>query len=64
MDYSPWGYRDLEKTELLTLPLSCCYSHWLHQFIFPPVVQDGSHFSTPSSAFIICRLLMMAFCLV
>ena len=31
----------------------------MHQFTFPPTVQEGSFFSTPSPAFIVCRLLMM-----
>ena len=30
---------------------------WLYQFTFPPTVQEGSLFSTPSPAFIACRLL-------
>ena len=29
---------------------------WLYQFTFPPKVQEGSLFSTPSPAFIVCRL--------
>ena len=29
---------------------------WLYQFTFPPTVQEGSLFSTPSPAFIVCRL--------
>ena len=33
---------------------------WLYQFTFPPAVQECSLFSTPSPAFIFCRLLMMA----
>ena len=28
---------------------------WLYQFTFPPTVQEGSLFSTPSPAFIVCR---------
>ena len=35
----------------------CCSPQWLHQFIFPPTVQEGSLFSTPSLAFIVCRFL-------
>ena len=31
-------------------------SIWLYQFTFPPTVQEGSLFSTPSPAFIVCRL--------
>ena len=31
-----------------------------YQFTFPPTVQKHSLFSTPSPAFIVCRLLMMA----
>ena len=30
--------------------------YWLYQFAFPPTVQEGCFFSTPSPAFIICRL--------
>ena len=35
---------------------------WLHQFTFPPTVQEDSLFSTSSPAFIVCRFffLMMA----
>ena len=35
-----------------------CYRlpRWLYQFTFPPAVQEGSLFSTPSPAFIVCRL--------
>ena len=29
---------------------------WLYQFTFPPTVQESSLFSTPSPAFIVCRL--------
>ena len=29
---------------------------WLYQFTFPPTVQEGSLFSTPSPSFIVCRL--------
>ena len=29
---------------------------WLYQFTFPPTVQECSLFSTPSPAFIVCRL--------
>ena len=32
-----------------------CYPQWLYQFIFPPTVQEGSLFSTPSPSFIVCR---------
>ena len=31
--------------------------YWLYQFTLPPTVQECSLFSTPSSAFIVCRLL-------
>ena len=30
--------------------------YWFYQFTFPPTVQERSLFSTPSPAFIICRL--------
>ena len=33
---------------------------WLYQFTFLPTVQEGSLFSTPSPAFIVFRLLLMA----
>ena len=33
-----------------------CLPQWLHQFTFPPTVQEHSLFSTPSPAFIVCRL--------
>ena len=33
---------------------------WLYQFTFPPAMQEGSLFSTPSPALIVCSLLMMA----
>ena len=32
-------------------------TQWLYQFAFPPTVQEGSLFSTPSPAFIACKLL-------
>ena len=33
-----------------------CLPKWLYQFTFPPTLQECSLFSTPSPAFIICRL--------
>ena len=33
-----------------------CLPQWLYQFTFPPTVQECSLFSTPSPAFIVCRL--------
>ena len=30
--------------------------NWLYQFTFPSAVQEGSLFSTPSPAFIVCKL--------
>ena len=33
-----------------------CFPQWPHQFTFPLTVQEDSLFSTPSPAFIICRL--------
>ena len=36
---------------LHTVLHSGCY-----QFTFPPIVQEGSLFSTPAAAFIVCRL--------
>ena len=32
-----------------------CLPQWLDQFTFPPTVQNGSLFSTPPPAFVICR---------
>ena len=32
-----------------------CSPHWLHQFTFPSPVWEGSLFSTPFPAFIVCR---------
>ena len=34
-----------------------CSPWWLYQFTFPPTVKEGSLFSTPFPAFVICRLL-------
>ena len=33
-----------------------CSPQWLYPFTFPPTVQEGSLFSTPSPAFTVCRL--------
>ena len=33
-----------------------CSPSWLYQFTFPPTVQEGSLFCTPSPAFIVCSL--------
>ena len=33
-----------------------CLPQWLYHFTFPPTVQEHSLFSTPSPAFIVCRL--------
>ena len=30
-----------------------CSPYWLHQFTFPSAVLEGSHFCTPSGAFVI-----------
>ena len=35
---------------------SYCLPWWLYQFTFLPTVKEGSLFSTPSPAFIVCRL--------
>ena len=40
--------------------IATLFLHSDYQFTFPPTVQEGSLFSTPSPAFIVCRLLMMA----
>ena len=34
----------------------CHLSKWMYQFTFPPTVQERSLFSTPTPAFIFCRL--------
>ena len=39
---------------------ACCCPMWLYQFTFPPVVQEGSLFSTSSPEFVVCRFLVMA----
>ena len=39
---------------------ACCCPMWLYQFTFPPVVQEGSLFSTSSPEFIVCIFLVMA----
>ena len=31
-----------------------CLSQWLHQIAFPPAAYEGSPFSTPSPAFLVC----------
>ena len=33
------------------------FPQWLYQFTFPPTVYEGSLFSTPSPAFVICGLI-------
>ena len=33
-----------------------CFPYWLYQFTFTPTVQEHSLYSTPSPAFIACRL--------
>ena len=35
----------------------CCSSQWLYQCTFPPTVQEGSLFSTPFPALIVCKFL-------
>ena len=42
------------KCLLLKAPLFCS-PQWLYQFTFPPTVQEGSLFSTPSPPFVVCR---------
>ena len=37
------------------------FPQWLQQITFPPTVQKGSLFSTPSPAFVICRLYLFIF---
>ena len=34
----------------------CCFPCWLHEFTFPPTVQEASLFSTSSPTFVICVL--------
>ena len=36
------------------------FPQWFYQSTFPPIVQEGSFFFTPSPAFVICKFLMMA----
>jgi len=36
--------------------LPYCFPYWLHQFTFPPTGQERPLFSTPSPAFVTCRL--------
>ena len=45
-----WLYSQFFKKSPYRLP------QWLYQFTFPPAMQEGSLFSTPSPAFIVCRL--------
>ena len=45
-----WFYSQFLKESPYYLP------QWLYQFTFPPTVQEHSLFSTPSPAFIACRL--------
>ena len=45
-----WFYSQFFKASPYHLP------QWLYQFTFPPTVQERSLFSTPSPAFIVCRL--------
>ena len=42
---------------MVVLELPTCSPWWVYQFTFPPTVQEGSLFSTPSPAFIVCRFL-------
>ena len=42
--------------DLVTKPPPYCLPQWLHQFTFPPEMEEGSLFSTPSPAFIVCRI--------
>ena len=45
-----WFYSQFFKESPYHLP------QWLYPFTFPPTVQEHSLFSTPSPAFIVCRL--------
>ena len=45
-----WFYSQFFKESPYHLP------QWLYQFTFPQTVQEGSLFSTPSPAFIVCRV--------
>ena len=42
-------------SSILVKELPCCSPQWLHQFTFPPTVQEGPLFTTPSPVFITCR---------
>ena len=44
----------------MTKPPPYRLPQWLHQFTFPPEMPEVSLFSTPSPAFIVCRLFDMA----
>ena len=50
--YSTWSREESDTTEWLSTP---CSAGWLYQPTLPPTVQEGSRFSTPSPAFIVCR---------
>ena len=57
--YMPWGgiagsYGSSIFNFLRTPPY--CFSQLLHQFTFPPVIQEGSLFGTATLAFVVCRL--------
>ena len=45
------------RRDLVTKPPAAahCSPQWLYQFTFPPLVQEGSLFATPSPAFIVFR---------
>ena len=58
VDYSPRGRKESDTTEQLHFRFHFPYHfpQWLYQFTSPPTVQEHSLFSTPSPAFIFCRL--------
>ena len=50
------GLLDHMAALLLFKELPYCFPQWLHHFTLPPTEQKGSLSSTPSPAFVICRL--------
>ena len=52
-----WGLLGQVVVLFLVFKETLCHlSKWMYQFTFPPTVQEHSLFSTPTPAFIFCRL--------
>ena len=52
-----WGLLGQVVVLFLVFKETLCHlSKWMYQFTFPPTVQERSLFSTPTPAFIFCRL--------